>query len=385
MSIDQNVVEGLSMKLQGYLLGYQVLQNGVIVQDMRYDKPVPNVVTNVGKAALLYTQNLSYGQVNELDTLFGGVYSSTLYSSGMLYSCGRGSGNTPATVNDTALVSMIGNRTSSFLSGDPNTGTRYDKENGKIIMRVTHDHEAETSIDKEINEIGYYGGRYGAYVLFSRIVLPSTVTVLVGQSLRTVYQLEVTVSPATTPTTFSSFPVTGTGWSTATGSYRLIADFPATTATFGSVGNSLMPVISTTGSYVSSTNGYNYLGYHTLNPRNAPSTPGTMGGESVSMFGTAQNFSSYPWGTNTLVGAASSTRWNAGYNDSSGTATGTTQAMTATQTYRDRTYVFSPNWPGYSPISIYAISIRGLMYIFDTPVTKSNTQRLTLVYRVSVT
>ena len=352
----------MSMKLQGYLLGYEVLQEGVIVQSHRYAKPVKNMVVNSGKD-LMFNSTLG-----DSTRLFG--YNSS--SSGILGHCGRGSSSTPVSATDTGLLAKIGNSTSTFLTGDPNTGTRYDRENGKVIMRVTHDHEAESS-DQNINELGWYGL---TTVLFSRVVLPSTITVLTGQALRTIYQLEVSISPIVAASCAPSI----TGWTTD-GDYRFECLFPATSTTFCDTDFNLFPVLNTNGSsdvlaYSYSTDSAGLYGCGYIS--------GNLQFSGVTMYGTAQTFNTF--GTAVAQPTASSTVYNAlfNYGNSSGTATGTLQSYTAGNFYRDRTLVFQPNWTGYSSISIYAMRLFGLMYIFDNPQTKTNTQRLTLNYRISV-
>lgn len=351
----------MSMKLQGYLLGYSILQNGVIVQEHRYAKPVKNMVVNSGKDLMFNSAFSAYA------CLFG--YNS--YNSGILGHCGRGGSSTAASATDTELIAPIGNKTSAFLSGDPNTGTRYDRENGKVIMRVTHDHEAESS-DRNINELGWYGL---ANILFSRVVLPSTITVLTGQALRTIYQLEITITPIAPTSCAPSI----TGWNT-NGNYRWECLFPATSTTFGSTSLALFPTLTTSGAaaslpYASNTDGGGLYGAN-YNTGRAFS--------GVTMYGTAQTFNTF--GTAVPAPTPSDTVYNGMFDwpNSSGTATATHIAYTAGNFYRDRVLVFEPNWTGYSSISIYAMRLFGLMYIFDTPQTKTNTQRLTLTYRISV-
>lgn len=55
----------MSMKLQGYLLGYDVLQGGVIVKSHRYSVPVKNLVVNTGKDFLMKVSNSPTTTVNE--------------------------------------------------------------------------------------------------------------------------------------------------------------------------------------------------------------------------------------------------------------------------------------------------------------------------------
>lgn len=356
----------MSMKLQGYLLGYDVLQGGVIVNSHRYAKPVMNLVVNTGKDLLLTA-------ANDANFALFGYVTSTLgnANNGALAFCHRGSGTTAPASTDTGLQTPIGNKTSTFLSGDPNTGTRYDRENGKVVMRVTHDHEIE-SADSNINELGWFGSYSGSYKMFSRIVLPSTITVLTGQALRTVYQLEVSITPITPTSCAPSI----SGWTTD-GDYRWEALFPTTSTVFGSIPMNLMPTIGTSGSPVKT--GSIAPDNHGLVPSLFQSYLSSI---KVSLFGSTKTFNSF--GTAPTSEAASSTVYNVGRDASGGNSSIATQAYTNGSFYRDVVIIMQPNWTGYSSISVYAMRLFGLMYIFDNPQTKTNTQRLTITYRVSV-
>lgn len=370
---------GLNMKLQGYLLGYEVLQGDIVVQKHTYETPVKNLVVDSGKDFLMKSNNSLSTTTTCLMTglvsypVFGYLSGS---NSGVLGFCGRGSGSTSAAASDTGLQAPIGNKTSTILAGDPNTGTRFDREAGKVVMRVTHDHETE-STDQNINELAWFGYGSSAYVMFSRIVVPSTITVLTGQKLRTIYQLEVSISP----TVSTSVSPTITGWTTE-GDYRWECAFPATSSTFTSppaADFSLFDTLYTTGT----TPGTSSVVYPDTAGLRAASQSSSGNGV-VTMYGSSKTFNSF--GTRTSNETASATIYQAfSASSSSGTATSTTANYTDGNFYRDCTYVFDPNWTGYASISVYAMRIRGLMYIFDTPQTKSNTQRLTLVYRISVT
>ena len=375
----KSISVGMNMALCGYLLGYQVLQDGVVVEDVKYHKPVKNLVVNTGKDFLLKTSN-SLSSVNTC--VFSGMVSQprfgyyTATHSGVLAYCGRGSGSTATTATDTTLQTQIGNKTNTFLIGDPNTGTAFDREAGKVIMRATHDHEAESS-DQNINEVAWFGIQNSVSIMFSRVVLPSTVTVLTGQQLRTVYQLEVTISP------ISSTPAspTITGWTTD-GDVRFECNFPATSTTLVSPAYNtfaLFDALTTTGASPASSSSATTDGGGLCGCSQSASNNGA-----VTMYGTAQTFNTF--GTVVANPTAGATVWQAfAPSVSSGVATSTTANYVNGNFYRDCTYVFEGNWTGNASINIYAIRIRGFMFILDNPQTKSNTQRLTLVYRVSVT
>ena len=372
---EKSISAGMTMKLQGYLLGYSILQNGVIVGEHKYVEPVKNLVVNSGKDYLLKYQNSTSATASAFARPLFSYYGSTTAYSGVLGYCWRGASSTAATAADTALLSPIGNKTHTFLAGNPNTGTRFDRENGKIIMRVTHDHEVEAQ-DRNVNELGWFGGTEAAPVLFSRIVLPSTVTVLTGQSLRTVYQLEVTLSPISATSAAPSI----TGWTTD-GDCRWECAFPATSSTFSSPNDYNFALFDAVG-----TNGVLPDGYWTTQCAERAGLLAYSTTYMCTMYGTAQSFNSF--GTRPALPDPSATVYNAcsGVGTaSSGTATFSVSNYTNGNFYRDSTLVCEPNWTGYSSISIYAIRFRGLMYIFDNPQTKTNTQRLTLNYRISVT
>ena len=366
---------GMTMKLQGYLLGYSVLQNGVIVQNHTYSTPVKNLVVNSGKNYLLKANN-STSDVGSNIQVCGARFGKNNISgnSGVLAFCARGSGTTPATVNDTGLAARIGNYATSVLSSNPNTGTCFDRANGKVIMRVTHDHEVEAA-DRNINELGWFGNTTASPVMFSRLILPSTITVLTGQSLRTVYQLEVSLSPV------SSTPVAPsiTGWTTD-GDYRWECAFPATSSTLATHDPSAFSLFDTVGTGGNMSAAISLGDYTDGGGLVACYSP-----QAITMYGVAQSFNSF--GSRVGTPAPSSTVYNAGsgiLTNSAGTSAVTVQNYTNGNFYRDSTLVCEPNWTGYSSISIYAIRFRGLMYIFDNPQTKTNTQRLTLNYRISI-
>jgi len=366
-----------SIKVQGYLVGYSILENGNIINETKFDVPVKNTIVTAGKTWLM-TRNTTDNSftVDGWTPMFG--WSSGLARAGALTFCAKGSSNTATTADMTGLVSIVGTYTQTILSGDPNTGTRYDKENGKIIMRVTHDHAVETS-DQNINELGWFSYLYSVRRMFSRIVLPNTVTVQTGQQLRTTYQLEISVAP----TTLTPFSFTMTGLGTVTGNYMLQAKIPETTTTFGSVANSLMSCIDTNGNHLGVSAPNYYCGL-TFTP-DAYRTTDNYGGYNqydMILYTATQAFTTYGDYTTTTNPAASSSVLIT--NTSSGSCTITPSVYVAGSNYRDITYVLDPNFPNGTDVTFSAIRVRGLLFVFDSPITKLNTQRLTFNLRTTI-
>ena len=344
------------MRFQGYAIGYEILQNGIIVRQHTYPVPVKNLVVNSGKD--------SYGiQGYEYN---GRAFSALGYCTSYL---ARGSGSTAAAAGNTQLEAQIGNRTNQDLSGDPYTGVKYTAASGLIQARTTYDSEVEVA-DRNINEIGLFNSAVGG-LMFARIVLPATVTVLTGQQLRLTYELQITLAPIVA--TVDSPTITG--WTTA-GQKRLEGLFPTTTSYGnGSNTNDFLNLWRNDRTTVSQTNQFLQSGNPIL--------------DSVSNQGTffewfaAKTFNT--WGDAYTVGsgvAPNNVRIDT--NSGTGTATSTLENYVNGNFYRDVTVVAEPTYPsGLNATAIKAIRCRGLTHIFDTPVAKLNTQRLTLVFRVS--
>lgn len=346
---DPTVIYDTKLALQGYAIGYQILEGGKVVHEHTYETPVKNLVVTAGKDFLCNSQQSN------------GLQVATKYLA-------RGSDSTPAAAGNTTLGAQIGNRTNSYLSGNPFTGVKYTAATGLIQARRTYDSEVESG-NQNINEIGLFGNAYGTD-MFSRIVLPSTVTVLTGQQLRLTYELQITVGPITA--TVSSPTITG--WTT-TGEKRLEGTFP-TTADYGSSTNQFLSLWGTTGADVGITAG-DFL---------CPAYPSTFNYSTGWCFEwfTAKTFNTfgnvyYPTGTVYISNGSNQP------NSDSGSGTCTLEAYTPGTFYRDLTVVAQPNYPsGLDAPAIKAIRCRGLTHIFDATVSKLNTQRLTLVFRVSV-
>lgn len=355
------------IKLQGYAIGYEILEGGKVVQKHTYPEPVKNLVVSAGKDEFCGSEA---GNALNLSTAW----------------MARGSGSTPAEAGNTQLEAQIGNRTNSILSGDPYTGVKYTAATGLIQARKTYDSEVETS-DQNINEIGIFANSTGD-PMFARIVLPATVTVLTGQQLRLTYELQITVGPIVSTSSSPSI----TGWTTA-GQSRLEGTLPTTTSFgsgFGPDNVSTNQFIATwdnsgndpTGSYP-----YYYVGQSYLNPGIIPDIQnyGYQSGDFEAF--DAKTFNTFGDTYTKGTGAAPNNfRVNYPQNGSAtGSATYVIEPYVPGTFYRDTVVTLQPNFPdGLDATNIKAIRCRGLTHIFDTPVAKLNTQRLTLTFRVTI-
>jgi len=372
------------INVQGYVIGYEILQGGLTVCKHTYDKPVKNMIVNSGKDGWC----ASFGAYPNTG---GPIPDQTVYAA-------RGSGSTPTAATMEELESQIGNRTNQYLTGDPNTGTRYNRETGTIYMRRTYDFEVETS-NQNINEVGLFPSattntETDSAMMFSRVVLPATVTVLADQQLRLTYEIQVTIGPIS-PT--PAAPVI-TGWTTD-GDAQLVGEFPETSATYGSSRNAFIAVISSTGGHVNLCNPYSLLEPGALN---ADAYPDSEAERTTSNL-TVDSYSGYPWILPTAFWASSTledfgSAWNrpavspevSGHINCAPTASSSPgswnaklHAYTRGNFYRDREIVMQANCPGVD-FSFGAYKICGLKHVFDTPQSKLTTQRLTLVLRISV-
>lgn len=163
----------------------QVLQGGVLV----HERPMAdNLVLNQGK-----------------DQYCGG----TAYLNMLVRYCCVGTGTTPPTTADVGLRSEAV-RTGTLVTGAGNCGTSYSAGQ-KVTMRRTFDFPVET-VNRNYTELGWsYSGTSGNNLFSRTLISGGTVTVLVDQQLRVVYDLEVTLSP----TGVQSGSLTVAGWPVA--------------------------------------------------------------------------------------------------------------------------------------------------------------------------
>lgn len=370
------------IRVQGYVIGYEILQGGLTVCKHTYDKPVKNMIVNSGKDGWC-------AEFGGYPYTGGAIPDQTIYAA-------RGSGSTPTAATMEELESQIGNRTNQYLTGDPNTGTRYNRETGTIYMRRTYDFEEETS-NQNINEVGLFPAATtntatDSAMMFSRVVLPATVTVLADQQLRLTYEIQVTIGPiAPTP----AAPVI-TGWTTD-GDAQLVGEFPATSAIYGSSANAFISVISSTGDRVSLSSSYSSLEPGAVGSVASPSFEAELttsnltvdynygpwilptafwASSTLEAFGSAWSLPAVSPGVSGHINCTSS-------SSSPGSWNAKLHAYTRGNFYRDREIVMKPNCPGVD-FDFGAYKICGLKHVFDTPQTKLTTQRLTLALRISV-
>lgn len=109
--------------------------------------------------------------------------------------CAVGTGTTTPSAGQTGLVAEV-RRSNSYLIGTGNCGTTYSTGTNTAIwtFRRTYDQAIESS-SQNYSEIGWSPSAAAGANLFSRTLISGgTVTVTVGQSLRSVYDLTFTVN-----------------------------------------------------------------------------------------------------------------------------------------------------------------------------------------------
>lgn len=112
-------------------------------------------------------------------------------------------------------------RTNNYLTGTGNCGSSF--ASNTITMIRTFDFTAEVG-SVTYNEVGLSNTATVAANLFSRIKLASGVALTAGQALRIIYELSVTITPATT-VTGATFSISGWPVAPATdtnGSYQVV-------------------------------------------------------------------------------------------------------------------------------------------------------------------
>lgn len=244
-------------------------------------------------------------------------------------------------VNQTGLASELA-RTGTYLTGTGNTGR--SQASNVFTYKWTYDFAAEVG-NVNYTELGWSESASVAANLNSRtLIAGGTVSVLIGQQLRVIYSLAVTISPAvTTPGTYSI-----TGWPVA----------PAATVDgdyiFANPVSGVVPGLNTSG---------------------GPS-PGTFPGQRDSS------------GSGMILGTGS-TLPTFGNSYSGGTTANSTSqtylAYTSQSFFLDAESAFNlttgngTTWRG-----ICNVSGNGLVFVFDEAQTKANTHTLTLRMRMTV-
>lgn len=241
-------------------------------------------------------------------------------------------------VNQTGLASES-KRTNTYLNGTGNCGTS-DVSNVRTYRR-TYDFTAEVA-NQNYTELGWAQSGTVAANLFSRTLMAGgTVSVLIGQQLRVIYDLIVTVGPAAS--TAGTWTIGGnTGWPVA-------------------------PATNTDGNYIR--NGF------------ALGTVGTNGGVNFSDIFDLIAPQRMLLATNTILPSFGGTYTPGTFSQAAGS---TLLAYTNGNFYRDMQSVWdlssgnATNWRAIS-LSSYAF-----VFIFDQAQTKANTNTLTVRIRVSL-
>lgn len=242
-------------------------------------------------------------------------------------------------VNQVGLAAEA-KRTNTYLFGTGNCGTT--DSSGVRTLRRTYDFTVEVS-NQNYTELGWSRDSGAGNNLFSRtLVSGGTVSVLIGQQLRVIYDIAITVGPIVS--TAATWSIGGTtGWPVA----------PATTTNGNYIRNGYaIDLVDTLGSP-----GY----FDELDPSrsNIPIVLAT--GSTLPGFGSS--FTAGTVGTGSVYSASS---------------------YSAGNFYRDFTASFSlaqsnaTNWRG-----VYANNTSSWTFVFDQAQTKANTNTLSLTIRIS--
>ena len=190
----------------------QVLENGRIVEDRPW---ADNMILNQG---LDYAVGGSFQDVRSL----------------FRYHC-VGTGTSAVSATDTGLGSES-KRTGTLLTGAGNVGRTVSGDTA--TFRYTFDHAVEGVGGANYTEQGLSPYSSTGSNLFARsLISGGTVTVAEGQQLRVVYDVSVTVSPATQ----TAMAVGGTGWPVSgvtdcTG-YAILGDWSSIVGSLGTYGD----------------------------------------------------------------------------------------------------------------------------------------------------
>ena len=189
----------------------QVLENGSIVEDRPWDD---NMILN---------QGLNYAIGGSFETV----------PSLFRYHC-VGTGTSAVSATDTGLKSES-KRTGTLLTGAGNAGRTVSGDTA--TFRYTFDHAVEGVGGANYTEQGLSPYSSKGSNLFARsLISGGTITVTEGQQLRVVYDVSVTVSPATQ----TAMTVGGTGWPVSgvtdcTG-YAILGDWDSITGSLSTGG-----------------------------------------------------------------------------------------------------------------------------------------------------
>ena len=233
----------------------QILQGGVIVSERHWAN---NMILNQGK---------------------NWVLAGTRTIAGSFTHCAVGTGTTPVVDTDTGLTSEAAGtaRTNTYLTGTGNCGTSWVGQVG--TLRRTFDFAVETG-DKNYSELGWSYTATKSTNLFSKTLISGgTITVLVGQQLRVVYDVSITCAP----TGVQTANLTVGGWGTPAGTWALqsrMFELVTTSGAGDGVGGGLFEPVETTRTATV------YSGTCTLGSFNVAPTTGTLLGSITGAWGT---------------------------------------------------------------------------------------------------
>lgn len=279
-----------------------------------------------------------------LDMLFGNGQAGQGFAS-VFTACRAGTGNTAANIADVVLSNQVSTSTSYDALAGANS-TTIDTANSRSIHKRTFNFGVAVS-NINYNEVGFSNNSSSVSNLFSRVVLPATVTVLTGEILKVVYQL----SCALLQTTTGSSVVLSNGGFNGAGSIRCIGAFASI---FGTV---------------------NSNGSETVNQ-----APDFLGRLSTAWLLTNAAFP----GINTALSPA-----YAGVSEPDSRSATAVGPYTAGTFFKDLTYVWTASVPASTVATVRSVMFNnvsnGSLWLFNTNQTKANTVSLTLVNRISWT
>lgn len=436
-------VFGIDTKLAAYMVGYSITDNnGVVESTVIYPELQQGVITDCGLDQYMMCDG-DTAPIGDLTS--AGIYprfanNSPYGGTGCLSYAGYGVGSGSNDSTMTELVSPLGVYNSSIVDiyahdteGSINyryhdaeveadtydywysvyagetfvepsltntTGTYFNRETGDVFMQIAHLSEAFQE-QTSISEVGIFGAAQNVKYLFSRVLLPTPVTVPAGKCLRTLFRLCLQVSNIV-PTENTQFI---TGWDTS-GTHRIEYFIPPTTNTYyiypddeytpenmhtceGFFCNAECGFLDTLcPDGVVGVQQYLYSNLACLSPL-PDSTDDYVNYCALTMY--ANPYTYELLGKQHTQECSSSTIFRAfceawpGFTNSSGAATSQMDTYVLGHKYRDIVYTFGPNWPDNASVSISAIRVRGVTYIFNTPQQKLNTQTLQFTFRMAVT
>lgn len=197
----------IEQTLHGLVVGLGKIRKDGSKEFRWLDKPIHNRIVSGG---LDYFLKLNGSNSNFYNGVYWGLNrnlfnpwrryqtSESSYSpyNGCLQFMSIGTDGTATSFSDTALKSQVGGYSETpAYSVAPYNGTMVEERNTKVLhLRITLQSVAVEN-ETTIREVGWHGKIYGQenYPLFSRVVLPSPVTLASGEQLTVCYQMNVTL------------------------------------------------------------------------------------------------------------------------------------------------------------------------------------------------